>query len=267
MDPIRSDGAGDILGEHQWAWLGEVLGNATEISPSGIPRCAVTTIAGGIQFFMDEKPTEHWGNFPTSRHRLVRMLRENRLPRVVFLSGDVHYGEIGVDDSDEARSALGYPVVEVTSSGLTHSVADIPFVKHAFSSMFPSHRRVGAYLDRNFGLLELRGSSLESATLKISIHSVADGSVALSRIIHLKDMDFQPLVDDNATATISVSSPFLVKRVLLATQRTFFPGWPLHRIIHIFVLCALGLAISLVMLLLCALRLFLCSRTHRKKAD
>ncbi|AYU78032.1 PhoD-like phosphatase, putative [Leishmania donovani] len=147
--------AGDMLGAEQWAWFEELLQNYTTLTRDGRERCAMVLIGGGIQFILDEKPAENWAAFPRSRDRLLGLLQAYRVERVAFITGDVHMGELGADFTKHAiEEVLGYPIVEATSSGLTHS-ANMYFLPTFMPLLFPSPRRLGLYVGTNFGALRL----------------------------------------------------------------------------------------------------------------
>lgn len=99
---------GDVLGEEQWAWLERELRGS---------RAQVHLIGSSIQVVPEEQRFEKWANFPASRERLFRLVGETRAPGVVFISGDRHIAEISRVDG----TAAGYPVYDVTSSGMTHT--------------------------------------------------------------------------------------------------------------------------------------------------
>ncbi|RNC48840.1 alkaline phosphatase [Trypanosoma cruzi] len=156
-EPSNATRSGDMLGEVQWKWLEERLRNdvAGQNPVSGRERCALTIVGSGVQVIMDEKVTESWGAFPLSRNRLFLLLRRYKSERVIFISGDVHLGEIGMDNTQDAMEALGYPILEATSSGLTHSSAVFWGLPTLMRTLFPSPRRVGVYIERNFGVVRL----------------------------------------------------------------------------------------------------------------
>ncbi|KAH9589269.1 Alkaline phosphatase D-related [Trypanosoma melophagium] len=156
-DPANATRSGDMLGESQWRWLEQRLHKdvAGRNSQTGRERCAITVIGSGIQIIMDEKVTENWAAFPKSRDRLLMLLRKYRTERVLFVSGDVHLGEIGMDRMNSAIRTLGYPVIEATSSGLTHSSGKFLGLPTLINIIFPSPRRIGIYVERNFGVLQL----------------------------------------------------------------------------------------------------------------
>lgn len=132
--------------------------NETQPQRPHIPRarCALTLIGNGIQFMMDEKPTENWAAFPHSRDRLLALLRRHRINRALFLTGDVHMNEIGMDSTaPTVERIMGYPIIEATSSGLTHAEGEITGASTLVPRMLPSPRRVGLYMQRNFATVRL----------------------------------------------------------------------------------------------------------------
>ncbi|KAI5691020.1 hypothetical protein MNV84_02580 [Leishmania braziliensis] len=154
-DRSNATHAGDAIGAEQWVWFEESLKNYTTPTQDGRERCAMVLIGSGIQFMLDEKPAENWAAFPRSRDRLLGLLRAYRVERVAFITGDVHMGELGVDFTEHAiGEVFGYPIVEVTSSGLTHS-SNMYFLPTLMPLLFPSSRRVGLYVGENFGALRL----------------------------------------------------------------------------------------------------------------
>ena len=64
---------------------------------------------------------ESWAHFPRERRRMLSLLERTRTEGAVFLSGDVHMGEIL---RNPAGCMMPYPLLEVTSSGMTHTVMD-----------------------------------------------------------------------------------------------------------------------------------------------
>jgi alkaline phosphatase D len=99
---------GDILGEEQWRWLEHELKTS---------RAQVHVIGSSIQVVPEQHRFEKWANFPAARERLFRLIGEARVSGVVFVSGDRHIAEI----SRVEGTAAGYPLYDVTSSGLTHT--------------------------------------------------------------------------------------------------------------------------------------------------
>jgi alkaline phosphatase D len=98
---------GTILGEEQWAWLEE------EFKQSD---ARINIIASGIQFIAEDHPFEKWANFPNERERLMQLIADSGIASPLLLSGDRHIGEMA-----KANLPNGEEIVEVTSSGLTHT--------------------------------------------------------------------------------------------------------------------------------------------------
>lgn len=126
---------GDLLGNVQWSWLENELANS---------RSQIHLIVSGTQILHEEHRYEKWANFPRSRTRLLRLVKESRAPGVIFISGDRHIHEIALKDDSETP----YPLYEVTSSGLTHSYSSFPGEpnKYRLDKVFP---------DKGFGVMEI----------------------------------------------------------------------------------------------------------------
>ena len=145
-DPIHKVGGvyqpntdGTILGEAQWAWLEEELGEAD---------IELFLIAGGIQFISEEHRFEKWANFPQERQRLLDLIVTSQPARVVLLSGDRHIGEISCAPVD----GLSYQLCDITSSGLTHAWTG--------NTDEVNQWRVSPIVNqKNFGLLEIDWSA------------------------------------------------------------------------------------------------------------
>jgi alkaline phosphatase D len=157
---------GDVLGEEQWGWLERELRSST---------AQVHLIGSSIQVVPEEHGFEKWANFPTARERLFRLIGQTRAPGVVFISGDRHIAEI----SRVAGTAAGYPVYDITSSGLTHTWrSDTPE---------PNRHRIGEKLVAlNFGVLDIDWNA-RPVTLRFSIIDDRD-QVRLERTIPLTEL-------------------------------------------------------------------------------
>jgi alkaline phosphatase D len=145
-DTIRF--TGDVLGEEQWAWLeGELRGSTAQVH----------LIGSSIQVVPEEHRFEKWANFPAARERLFRLIGQTRAPGVVFISGDRHIAEI----SRVSDTAAGYPMYDVTASGLTHT----------WREDWPEnnrHRLGDKLIALNFGVLEIDWNA-SPVTLRFSI--------------------------------------------------------------------------------------------------
>ena len=182
----------DFLGEDQWAWLERSLRGAAED-----PRVAVNIVATGLQVMRPFPGIgEVWGRHPGAKERLLDLLVGSRARGVVLLSGDVHMAQLSKahcaatlstttsatataagsssssDSTDTATAAGGAaaannndelaPIFEVTSSGLTHAVDDMP--AGPLSSVIvgaglwwagQGHLAAPTWFGRNFGELDI----------------------------------------------------------------------------------------------------------------
>lgn len=127
---------GDILGEAQWQWLREQLQSSD---------ADAHIIGSGIQFLPTQHRFEKWANFPAARQRLLALLTETHPKGVLLVSGDRHIGEF----SRLAVPGLAQPVLEVTSSGLTHPATN--------NTGELNELRVGPLINqKHYGLLRFR---------------------------------------------------------------------------------------------------------------
>jgi alkaline phosphatase D len=149
---------GDVLGSRQWKWLEEELGR---------PGAEVVVIASQHLF-------EKWSNFPKAKARLWEVLKKSGAKGVVFVSGDRHQAEI----SCLRESPLGYPVFDVTSSGLTEAGS---------GRGETNDLRLGEpWNATNFGALRIEWSDPEPK-LVLEIRG-ADGAVARETSIPLRQL-------------------------------------------------------------------------------
>ena len=123
-----------ILGEEQWNWLDHQLSDE-EVS--------LYIIASGIQFIPEDHDYEKWANFPSEVKRFKDVLASSKAKGIIILSGDRHISEF----SKEKIDGLDYPLVEFTSSGLTHSSTNF--------SGEPNRKRIlNVIKDKSFGLVK-----------------------------------------------------------------------------------------------------------------
>ncbi|WKB81697.1 alkaline phosphatase D family protein [Cellulophaga lytica] len=121
-------GEGTILGKEQWKWLTEELNNSD---------ADFNILVSSVQYLSNKHGFEGWGNFPHEVDKLKKLLVQTKAKGAMILSGDRHISEFSVDTVKD----LNYPLVDFTSSGLTHTytgfsgeenpyrVGDVVFVK------------------------------------------------------------------------------------------------------------------------------------------
>ncbi len=139
---------GDILGEEQWRWFEKELKNND---------AAITLVVNGTQVISKEHRFEKWANYPGSRKRLFKAIKNLRPSGVILLSGDRHHGEISRVNIPD----MAHPLYEFTSSGLTHTRKyDIPEA---------NRYRVGKKISSlNYGLMKINwDASPVEVTLEI----------------------------------------------------------------------------------------------------
>ena len=146
--------AGDILGSGQWKWLEEELRR---------PGAELVVIGSSIQVLASQHRFEKWGNFPKAKERLFQLIRDAKARGVIFISGDRHNGEI----TCQKDSGSGYPLFDVTSSGLT----EVSSLREEANSM-----RVGNLVNtQNFGAITVDWS-LPDPVVSLELRD-ADGNV------------------------------------------------------------------------------------------
>ena len=106
-DP-NSYGDGTILGEDQWKWL------ETELTTS---EANFNVVMSSIQFLSQEHGFEAWGNMPHEIDRFKALIKSTKANNVILISGDRHISEFSKTNIEE----LPYPLIDFTSSGMTHS--------------------------------------------------------------------------------------------------------------------------------------------------
>ena len=152
-----------FLGEAQWAWLEARLREPADLR----------IIASSNQFAHTYNGWESWTNVPWEQARMLDLIRETKAEGVLFISGDVHWGEIS-----RMRTPALYPIWDVTSSGLTET----------WPSLMPNDNRVGeAVRDPNFGLIEV-----DWAAEKIILRIIdARNRVRTQQKLSLNDLRFE----------------------------------------------------------------------------
>lgn len=99
---------GTILGEKQWKWLENELNNS---------KADFNIIVSSIQVLSSEHGFEKWANFPHETIKLFKLIKSSQAKGVMLLSGDRHISEF----SKTMIENVDYPIIDFTSSGLTHS--------------------------------------------------------------------------------------------------------------------------------------------------
>ncbi|KAA1152954.1 alkaline phosphatase D family protein [Pseudoalteromonas fuliginea] len=150
--PSEVKGA-SMLGEAQWQWLEQELKKPA----------AIKLIASSLQLLPDFTGWESWANFPEDRKRLFALIKKHKVNGVVIISGDTHWGEIS-----KYQQNLDYPLIEMTSSGLTEKWKDVS----------PNKHRVGDFTHNvNYGDLSIDWQQIDP-TISLKLKGV-DGEVIM----------------------------------------------------------------------------------------
>ena len=192
---------GSLLGAAQWKWLENILNQDDD--------AVFTIIASSIQYFPDlqrdpirrkigTKFGESWGeavktnfilendrlekqlftvDFQTERKRLMSLVAKSKRNGVVFLSGDKHIGAIHYLTPKEQATllskddpiSLGYPIYDITSSGLSHAFANV----HRGAHVGVANWLYQSFLttQRHFGTIEFDWSNQTNPSMTISFRT------------------------------------------------------------------------------------------------
>lgn len=153
----NSYGEGTVLGDIQWEWLQRTLSSS---------KADFNVIVSSIQVLSNEHGFETWGNFPHEVDKLKRMITESNAKGVLVLSGDRHISEF----SRTAVDDLSYPLIDFTSSGLTHAYSKFTEEPNPF--------RVGEVVStESFGLLKFNFEKKQ-----VDFQIIGDGGAILGEL-------------------------------------------------------------------------------------
>ncbi|GAV65797.1 PhoD domain-containing protein [Cephalotus follicularis] len=260
-DPLGSDGT--ILGTSQWTWLEKELKS---------PSSAITIIASSIQVISNLSAVtgpmfsmESWGRFPKERDRLFKLIADSKRNGVFFISGDVHFGEITRYDC-----GTGYPLYDITSSGLTQAIekavpSPLHFILRFLAWLTPNTMRVMGpncrfrsctYGQPNFGVIEIDWDSTP-VTLKIEVRDT-DGFPVTGVNVSLSELQAQSV---NSVDTIK-SGKYLRHCSLEVTL-----PWTVRYRLAILFYFALALLLLVLVGITCAAILFFRLCLRKRKID
>ncbi|GGG99687.1 hypothetical protein GCM10011416_17610 [Polaribacter pacificus] len=130
----NSYGKGTVLGEKQWAWLQEELTNS---------KADFNLIISSVQLLSYHHGFESWGNFPHEVDKFKELIKNSNAKGIIVLSGDRHISEFSLTPIE----GMSYPLVDFTSSGLTH-------VYSSYSGEYNPYRLGTVVSEISFGLLK-----------------------------------------------------------------------------------------------------------------
>lgn len=136
-----------MVGEAQWQWLEAQLQQPAD----------VRIIGSSIQLLAEFTGWESWANFPRDRQRFIDLLAVYQKQPVLIISGDVHWTEFSQIEQGD------WPLIELTSSGLTEEWRDIS----------PNRHRVGeAFAIANYGLIDIDWGVEKHPAITLSVKDV-----------------------------------------------------------------------------------------------
>jgi alkaline phosphatase D len=152
-----------LLGETQWKWLKNEL-----LQPAD-----VRIVASSLQFGHEYNGYESWTNLPQEQAKFIDLIRETKANGIIFISGDVHWGEIS-----KMITNTTYPLYDVTSSGITQT----------WYSTESNSNRVGPVITQNnYGVIEIFHLQ-ENPAIQLSLFD-KNGEVN-RHVIHLSDLTY-----------------------------------------------------------------------------
>lgn len=162
---VNYDANSSMLGSTQWAWLKNELAKPAKIR----------IIGSSTQFSRTHNGYEAWANFPLEQDKMLQTIKDTKANGVVFISGDIHLGELS-----KLNSIGTYPIYDLTSSGLTQlEGTDIP-----------NGNRIGASeLNYNFGMIDIDWNDTADILLQLKIGTI-EGDERNIETIHLNDLKF-----------------------------------------------------------------------------
>lgn len=142
---------GTILGATQWKWLERTLDNST---------ADFNIVLSSIQFLSQQHGYETWGTMPNEVDRMYDLIIDSKAKGVILLSGDRHISEF----SKKEIEGLSYPLIDFTSSGMTHSYSNFKNERN--------DNRVGKVVSKkSFGVLKFNFE-----TQNVTMQMIGDGN-------------------------------------------------------------------------------------------
>ncbi len=137
----RKTGKREILGDAQIQWLIDAMAGS---------KARFKIVAIGGQVLSPAAVHENYATFPEEREKLLKLIADEEIKNVVFLSGDRHKTELTKYESEN-----GIVMYDFTSSPLTSTSYDTHDEGNTLR-LEGTH-----YPKQNFGMLEMKGSYKE----------------------------------------------------------------------------------------------------------
>lgn len=131
-----------FLGKEQWLWLEKELRKKADLR----------IVASSNQFGHEYNGYESWTNVPHEQQKFIDLIAKTKANGVLFISGDVHWGEISKMPTDKT-----YPIYDVTSSGITETWHDTEPNKYRIGDVIPQNNigRIKFYYNQNDPTIEM----------------------------------------------------------------------------------------------------------------
>ncbi|MGI9526450.1 MAG: alkaline phosphatase D family protein [Weeksellaceae bacterium] len=146
-----------FLGATQWSWLDSVLKEDADLR----------IVVSSNQFSHEYNGWESWTNVPHEQQRFINLIAKNKADGIIFLSGDVHWGELS-----KRNTTNTYPLYDATSSGITETWPHTEPNKYRIGDVIPQN---------NIGLLEIFPKK-KDAEIVISLYDITNKPVVQHKI-------------------------------------------------------------------------------------
>jgi alkaline phosphatase D len=167
IDPDNPNNPENIISAEQEAWLKEqltgstakwrILGNQVVMSIWQF----VDQLNGNITYANEDQ----WNGYPVGRTRLMEFLRDNEIPNVVVVTGDVHSSwgmDVTVGDgSYDTDTGDGAVAVEFVAPGITSPLEIAQQIVDAFTNQSP-HIYYSEATSRGYLVLDVQSDKVQS---------------------------------------------------------------------------------------------------------
>lgn len=153
-----------MLGDAQWQWLEGQLQAPADLR----------IIASSTQFGISWNSYEAWANVPHEQQRMLDLIKKTKANGVIFISGDVHYGEISKLQTDGM-----YPIYDLTSSGITST----------WKFATPNDNRIeGPVMENHLGFIKINWDQFDPI-INLQIIDV-EGALRINKELRLSELRF-----------------------------------------------------------------------------
>lgn len=161
-----------MFGKIQLEWLKNAL---------LFSRARFKIVAAGGQFLNNDDAYEGWNQYPVERADFLGWLQQNRVPGVVFLSGDRHISELIRYLRPQYSGRHDYPLHEFTAS---------PLNSHPAQGDQNPNRVPGTLVtERNYGVMKFAGEGA-ARSLELAIKDTR-GGIKWTHKLGLKDLGYR----------------------------------------------------------------------------